>query len=119
MKKSMKAKPARSPPAAMNAGTIAVSPLFKGFTILDVLTTIARSHSATVPQIALAWILANAAVTSVIVSTIAPDTWRDNGGTVGSIREFDGVLIISQTNDNHRLIEQFLAQFRATRGLRN
>ena len=39
----------------------------KGFVILDVLTTVARAHDATVPQIALAWILANDAVTSVII----------------------------------------------------
>jgi aryl-alcohol dehydrogenase-like predicted oxidoreductase len=39
----------------------------KGFAILDVLMTIARAHGATVPQIALAWILANPAVTSVII----------------------------------------------------
>ena len=39
----------------------------KGFAILDVLTAVARTHGATVPQIALAWILANDAVTSVII----------------------------------------------------
>jgi aryl-alcohol dehydrogenase-like predicted oxidoreductase len=39
----------------------------KGFAILDVLTTVARAHNATVPQVALAWVLANPAVTSVII----------------------------------------------------
>src|SRR6185503_8207264 len=39
----------------------------KGFAILDVLTAVATAHDATVPQIALAWILANDAVTSVII----------------------------------------------------
>src|SRR3954465_2406551 len=39
----------------------------KGFSILDVLGTIAAAHGVTVPQIALAWILANDAVTSVII----------------------------------------------------
>src|SRR5471030_657244 len=39
----------------------------KGFDILDVLITIAAAHGVTVPQIALAWILANEAVTSVII----------------------------------------------------
>ena len=39
----------------------------KGFAILDVLIPIAAAHGATVPQIALAWILANEAVTSVII----------------------------------------------------
>jgi aryl-alcohol dehydrogenase-like predicted oxidoreductase len=39
----------------------------KGFAILDVLTAVATAHSVTVPQIALAWILANGVVTSVII----------------------------------------------------
>jgi aryl-alcohol dehydrogenase-like predicted oxidoreductase len=39
----------------------------KGFKILDVLAAVAKSHGVTVPQIALAWILANDAVTSVII----------------------------------------------------
>jgi aryl-alcohol dehydrogenase-like predicted oxidoreductase len=39
----------------------------RGFAILDVLASIARARGATIPQIALAWILANRAVTSVII----------------------------------------------------
>ena len=39
----------------------------KGFGILDALIPIAKAHGATVPQVALAWILANSAVTSVII----------------------------------------------------
>ena len=39
----------------------------KGFAILDVLVPIAKAHGVTVAQIALAWILANEAVTSVII----------------------------------------------------
>ena len=39
----------------------------KGFAILDVLAPIAKAHGVTVAQIALAWILANDAVTSVII----------------------------------------------------
>jgi aryl-alcohol dehydrogenase-like predicted oxidoreductase len=39
----------------------------RGFAILDALIPIAKAHGATVPQIALAWILANDAVTSVII----------------------------------------------------
>ena len=39
----------------------------QGFAILDVLTPIAKAHDVTVAQIALAWILASDAVTSVII----------------------------------------------------
>jgi aryl-alcohol dehydrogenase-like predicted oxidoreductase len=50
----------------------------KGFAILDVLTTIAQAHGATVPQIALAWILANPAVTSVIIGARKVTQLDDN-----------------------------------------
>jgi len=50
----------------------------KGFAILDVLTTIARGHSVTVPQIALSWILANTAVTSVIIGARKIAQLEDN-----------------------------------------
>jgi aryl-alcohol dehydrogenase-like predicted oxidoreductase len=39
----------------------------RGFAILDALIPIAKAHGVTVPQVALAWILANDAVTSVII----------------------------------------------------
>src|SRR3954453_8050140 len=50
----------------------------KGFAILDVLGPIATAHGATVPQIALAWILANAAVTSVIIGARKLSQLDDN-----------------------------------------
>ncbi len=48
-------------------------------------------------------------------SIVAPDTWRDNGGSVGSIRELDGLLIVNQINDNQIAVEQLLAELRAAR----
>jgi len=50
----------------------------KGFAILDVLTKVAAAHGATVPQIALAWILANDAVTSVIIGARKLSQLDDN-----------------------------------------
>jgi aryl-alcohol dehydrogenase-like predicted oxidoreductase len=50
----------------------------QGFAILDVLTAIAARHEATVPQIALAWILANGAVTSVIIGARNTAQLEDN-----------------------------------------
>jgi len=50
----------------------------RGFAILDVLTSIAKAHAATVPQIALAWILANPAVTSVIIGARKTAQLEDN-----------------------------------------
>jgi hypothetical protein len=46
-------------------------------------------------------------------TVVAPDTWREKGGTIGSIREFNGKLIIAQTNDNHRAIVQILKQIKS------
>ena len=34
----------------------------------------------------------------LIVDSISPDSWRDNGGSVGSILTFDSKLIISQSS---------------------
>jgi aryl-alcohol dehydrogenase-like predicted oxidoreductase len=50
----------------------------KAFGILDALTTIAHAHSATVPQVALAWVLANDAVTSVIIGARKLEQLDDN-----------------------------------------
>src|SRR6266545_888676 len=50
----------------------------KGFEILDVAKTIADQHGVSVAQIALAWILANRAVTSVIIGARKPSQLEDN-----------------------------------------
>src|SRR5205823_4389976 len=41
---------------------------------------------------------------------VAPDTWKDNGGSIGSIQVYGGRLIIVQTWSNHRAIRRLLAQ---------
>jgi len=50
----------------------------KGFDILDVAKEIADRHGVSVAQIALAWILANTAVTSVIIGARRPAQLEDN-----------------------------------------
>jgi aryl-alcohol dehydrogenase-like predicted oxidoreductase len=50
----------------------------QGFAILDVLIPIATAHGVTVPQVALAWILANEAVTSVIIGAKKIEQLDDN-----------------------------------------
>jgi aryl-alcohol dehydrogenase-like predicted oxidoreductase len=50
----------------------------KGFAIIDVLVEVARKHDASVAQIALAWILANDAVTSVIIGARKMSQLDDN-----------------------------------------
>ena len=43
---------------------------------------------------------------------IEPDTWRDNGGRAGSVRELQGQLIVTQTRWNQRVIVYTLARER-------
>jgi aryl-alcohol dehydrogenase-like predicted oxidoreductase len=50
----------------------------KGFDILDVAKGIADRHGVSIAQIALAWILANTAVTSVIIGARRPAQLEDN-----------------------------------------
>src|SRR5256714_4208901 len=55
-------------------------------------------------------------IVSLIQDTVATDSWKDNGGTIGSIRAMGGVLIISQTAENHRLLDKLLQQLRQNHG---
>jgi aryl-alcohol dehydrogenase-like predicted oxidoreductase len=50
----------------------------QAFGILDVLTTIAHARGATIPRIALAWVLANPVVTSVIIGARKIEQLEDN-----------------------------------------
>jgi len=50
----------------------------KGFAILDVLKAVAARHGASIPQIALAWLLSRDAVTSVIIGARNPSQLEDN-----------------------------------------
>jgi hypothetical protein len=48
----------------------------------------------------------------LILDTVNIDTWRDNGGTIGAIREISGLLVVTQTADAHKQIETLLGQLR-------
>lgn len=50
---------------------------------------------------------------NVIISTVAPDSWLENGGGEADIRPLQpGLLIISQTADVHERIQHLLAALR-------
>ena len=51
-------------------------------------------------------------VIRLIEDTVAPDSWKDNGGTIGSIRELSGVVIVTQSAENHKMIASILSQLR-------
>ncbi|KKL82741.1 hypothetical protein LCGC14_1981740, partial [marine sediment metagenome] len=56
-------------------------------------------------------------ILELIRSTIAPDTWRsgDASGTIGSVRELNGRIIVTQTPENQQGLQDLLAQLRAAR----
>jgi type II secretory pathway component GspD/PulD (secretin) len=53
----------------------------------------------------------------LITETVGPDSWRDAGGDVGAIRiGMNGQFIVTQTPDNHRALQQLLAELLRTKG---
>jgi Flp pilus assembly secretin CpaC len=56
-------------------------------------------------------------IIQLITETVSPDSWRDAGGTTGSVRELQGQLIVTQTPENQRQLVALLAQLRETRAI--
>ncbi len=56
-------------------------------------------------------------IEKAIQSTVAPESWITNGGSVGSIQEFSNVLLIRQSIENHRQIDAILNQLRETHSI--
>ncbi len=54
------------------------------------------------------------ALMNTVTSTIDRDSWQPTG-TVGSIRELQGLMIISQTLENHQHVADLIAQLRETK----
>jgi hypothetical protein len=44
----------------------------------------------------------------LVEDTVESETWKDNGGNIGSIREFGGSLIVTQTAHNQDEVEALL-----------
>jgi aryl-alcohol dehydrogenase-like predicted oxidoreductase len=53
----------------------------QGFALIDCLDEVARRHNATPAQVALAWLLAQPAVTSPITSANTPEQWEELAGS--------------------------------------
>ncbi len=56
-------------------------------------------------------------IMDVIRETVEPDSWRESGGGDASLRELNGQLIIYNTSDAHRQVQDLLSQLRETRAL--
>lgn len=48
---------------------------------------------------------------------VAPDSWRENGGDVGSIQELNGTLLVSTTPRNHAELQGLLTRLRELRSV--
>jgi hypothetical protein len=51
-------------------------------------------------------------ITKLIEDTVDTDSWRDNGGSVGAMREFAGLLIITNTPQVHMKVKTLLDTLR-------
>ena len=47
-------------------------------------------------------------IISFIVKTIDPDSWRDNGGDLGTIKNVGGVIVVTSSRQNIRKIRSIL-----------
>lgn len=52
-------------------------------------------------------------IAKLLEDTIDVDTWKDNGGSIGSLRGLGGMLIITQTPEAHHRIVGVLRTLRA------
>ena len=53
----------------------------------------------------------------LVTGSVAPGSWRDRGGTTGSIRELSGQLIVTQSAENQEAILNLLVETRKLMGL--
>jgi len=54
---------------------------------------------------------------ALIRKTIAPDSWRENGGDIGSMTEINGQLVITQTPSGHARVGGLLSRLREQRAV--
>ena len=55
-------------------------------------------------------------ITKVIQEVVAPETWRDNGGSDGSLRMIDRLLVVTQTPERQQKVTELLEQLRHESG---
>jgi len=56
-------------------------------------------------------------IINLIQDTIAPDSWRDRGGSVGTINEINGQLVITQNSSSQRQIADLFGKLREQRAI--
>ncbi len=71
----------------------------KGYDIVDVLDSVAQKNNATIPQVALAYLLTKSAVSSVVVGSKKISHLKDNIGASGLKLEKDDIEAISKVSE--------------------
>ena len=56
-------------------------------------------------------------ITTLIKTNISSDSWQDNGGTVGTLSELNGTLIVTQTPENQERVAALLEKLREQRAI--
>ena len=51
-------------------------------------------------------------IIELIQDTVAPQSWRDNGGSIGTIQEINGQLVVTQNSAAHRQLSGLLDKLR-------
>jgi hypothetical protein len=73
----------------------------------------AVSSSAPVPPSANPYQESIDRLKQVLIDNVATDSWRDSGGTVGNIQDFDGLFIITTTPEYQQQIADLLEKIRS------
>lgn len=56
-------------------------------------------------------------IIDLIQDTVAPDSWTDHGGSVGTIKEINGQLVVTQNSSGQRAIGNLLGKLREQRAI--
>lgn len=56
-------------------------------------------------------------IINIIQETVAPHSWVDRGGTIGTIKEINGQLVITQNSSSQRAIGNLLGKLREQRAI--
>jgi general secretion pathway protein D len=56
-------------------------------------------------------------ITALIQNSVAKDTWEINGGTIGTLSELNGTLIVTQTPENQGKVNSLLEKLREQRAI--
>lgn len=85
----------------------------RAYDVVEALDGMAESKGASIPQLALAWLLQRRGVTSVIIGTKKPDQLEDNLGAVGVSFTEDELARLDELTEPDPIYPQWMLQFQA------